>query len=188
MNTSGGGYDGEPSLFDEIRKDDLIMAFFPCTRFECRVPLMARTEAFQHQNWDDETRLEYSRKIVSEIDYMYEHLCKMIILCLRKGLRMIIENPYTKPQFLTEYFPIKPKWIDQDRRDRGDLYKKPTQFFFINCEPKHNFIWEAQEYIPTTKRVEKVVGENGIKREVIRSQITSAYANRFIREFILEGE
>lgn len=43
----GGGYDGKPSIFDKIAKDDLILAFFPCTRFEARVPLLFRGEAFQ---------------------------------------------------------------------------------------------------------------------------------------------
>jgi len=28
------GYDGNPSIFDSISKDDLIMAFFPCIYFE----------------------------------------------------------------------------------------------------------------------------------------------------------
>src|SRR5574344_2145069 len=28
-------YDGKPSLFDDITKDDLIMAFFPCIYFDC---------------------------------------------------------------------------------------------------------------------------------------------------------
>lgn len=27
-----GGYEGKPSIFDNIDKDDLILAFFPCTR------------------------------------------------------------------------------------------------------------------------------------------------------------
>lgn len=49
----GGGYLGEPSIFDEIKKDDLIFAFFPCTRFEAKVPLWFRGQAQQQKNWDD---------------------------------------------------------------------------------------------------------------------------------------
>ena len=33
-----GGYNGEPSLFDEIKTDDLILAFFPCTYFSDQSP------------------------------------------------------------------------------------------------------------------------------------------------------
>ena len=36
------GYEGKPSIFDNINKEDLILAFFPCTRFESRVPLWFR--------------------------------------------------------------------------------------------------------------------------------------------------
>lgn len=45
-----GGYLNEPSIFDEIKKDDLIFAFFPCTRFEAKVPLWFRGQAQQQKN------------------------------------------------------------------------------------------------------------------------------------------
>lgn len=95
---------------------------------------------------------------------------------------MVIENPASQPHFLSIYFPIKAGWIDKDRRDRGDVMKKPTQFFFVNFEPKHNFIWEPQEYIQETFTVERTKGK---ERIALRSMITRTYANRFIREFIL---
>lgn len=48
------GYQGEPSLFDKISPDDLIFAFFPCTRFEARVPLLFRGQATQQKDWNTE--------------------------------------------------------------------------------------------------------------------------------------
>ena len=46
------GYDGEPSIFDNISTDDLIMAFYPCTRFECQCQLLYSGNAFQQKKWD----------------------------------------------------------------------------------------------------------------------------------------
>ena len=45
-----GGYEGKPSIFDNISQDDLILAFFPCTRFESKVPLWFRGEAKQQNH------------------------------------------------------------------------------------------------------------------------------------------
>lgn len=36
------GYEGKPSIFDDISPDDLIMAFFPCVRFENQIMLWFR--------------------------------------------------------------------------------------------------------------------------------------------------
>lgn len=57
-------------------------------------------------------------------------------------------------------------------------FKKPTQYWFINCEPKFNIILE-----PLTIVKYKTV--NSCWDKVERSMINPQYANRFIREFIL---
>lgn len=171
-------YRGGASLFDNISKDDLIMAFFPCTRFETRVYLNARGENGGMKKWDLIQKLEYSRKTFGEINENYQRICKLVIVAIKRGFKLIIENPNTKPHILTDFFPIKPLWIDTNRRLRGDNFIKPTQYWFINCEPRHNFIWEPQEEIEA-KTIEKTYNQ------VERSCITSIYANRFIREFII---
>ena len=79
------------------------------------------------------------------------------------------------------YFPIKPKVIDQDRSKEGDHFSKPTQYWFVNCEPKNNFIFE-----PRVVHEKWTILHNN--NTVQRSMITKEYANRFIREFILDGE
>lgn len=38
---------------------------------------------------------------------------------------------------------IPSKIIDKDRTLRGDYFEKPTQYWFIGCEPKYNMILEA---------------------------------------------
>lgn len=179
------GARNEPSIFDTIKKNDLMFAFFPCTRFEARVPLLSRGEAYQMANWSTTQKLNYSIKIVDELNQNYQLISKLALIAIDRGLKLIIENPMTPPHFLTQYWPIKPALIDWDRRERGDKFKKPTQYFFIGLEPKTNFIWEPQPHTAIQTEIIAQVKGSGAKRAAKRSEITPEYANRFIREFIL---
>lgn len=183
-----GGFEGKPSLFDDIEQDDFIIAFFPCTRFEARIPLWFRGEAQQIKNWDVFQKLEYSMDLHNELHEYYLLFSMLCYIAEKRKLRMVIENPYTQPHYLTTYFPIRPTVIDKDRTRRGDYYKKPTQYWFFNCKPQNNLIFEPLDYVPTQiiAKVNKKDGEIG--RTTLRSMIHPQYANRFIREFILDGE
>lgn len=166
--------------------DDLILAFFPCTRFEAIIPLAFRGEQLQQRNWNDETKLEYSMKLHKELHFMYLDLSKMCVVAIRKGLRLVIENPYTQPHYLTTYWCIKPGIIDKDRTENGDYYKKPTQYFFINTEPKNNLLFESLTYIdPKVVAREKGSGDY---RKAKRSEIHPQYANRFIRQYLIDDK
>lgn len=172
-------YNGLPSIFDDIKKEDVILAFFPCTRFEIQILLSFRGDARQQQKWTNEQKLEYDLKLHKELSMLYELITKLSIVCIRKNIPLIIENPYCSQHYLTKYWAIKPKIIDDDRTIRGDYYKKPTQYFFINCEPKDNFIFEAY-------RVNERKQISNVHNTTERSMISKDYANRFIREFIIE--
>ena len=76
-------YDGKPSLFDDVGSDDLVIAFFPCTRFEAIIPLGFRGELLQMKNWTDEKRLEYSMKLHEELHQLYMLICKLFLISLR---------------------------------------------------------------------------------------------------------
>lgn len=78
-------YDGKNSLFDKVNDDDLVFAFFPCTRFECKIPLNFRGEASQQKNWDDNMKLEYSMELHEELHHLYILLCKLFQISLRGG-------------------------------------------------------------------------------------------------------
>ena len=41
--------------------------------------------------------------------------------------------------FLKANFVMRPQVVDMDRTRRGDYFKKPTGYFFINCEPENGF-------------------------------------------------
>lgn len=135
----------------------------------------------QEKNYTERQKLEYSMKLHRELAQNYELISKMVCVCLDRGLKMVIENPYTQPHYLTNYWCIKPKVIDKDRRKNGDYMNKPTQFFFINCEPKNNLVFEALDYVPK-RTVDHVCGKD---RARIRSEIHPQYANRFIRQYLI---
>ena len=180
-------YDGKPSLFDEIESGDLVLAFFPCTRFETKIELGFRGQLTQCKNWTDIQKLEYSMKLHEELHELYTLISKMFVISLRGGWRMIVENPATQPHYLTRYFPIKPTIIDEDRSKRGDYYKKPTQYWFVNCKPEYNLIVEPLEIINTYTIAHAQEMDGDQSRKVKRSLIHPQYARRFIREFILDG-
>lgn len=184
FNEIRGGYSGRESIFDTMSEDDLIIAFFPCTRFEAIIPLKFRGEAIDQKNWSTEKKLRYSMKLHEELHELYELLSMLVCVCIEKGLRMIVENPYTQPHYLTTYWCIRPTLIDKDRTLSGDYFKKPTQYWFINCEPEQHFLFEPLEYVET-QVVDSVKKKDGISVQVRRSMIHPQYANRFIRERII---
>lgn len=179
-----GGYEGKPSIFDNISTDDLIMAFFPCTRFEARIVLAFRGEQYQQRNYSNEKKLEASMRLHDELHNNYILISKLAHICFSRGLKLVIENPYTQPHYLTTYWCIKPSLIDKNRRDNGDYMEKPTQFYFINCKPKDNLVFEPIDYVP--KRVCDYI--SGKDRETVRSMIHPQYANRFIRQYLIDEE
>ena len=189
------GYEGKPSIFDGISPDDLIMAFFPCVRFENQIMLSFRGQAYQMKGWDDKRKIENCMNLQSELTEMYSLVNKLFLICIEKGLKLIMENPYSEEHYLRRYWCIEPKIIDKDRRDRGDYYKKPTQYWFLNCEPKCNLIFEVMNYNAIEnigkdawkERKKEQWSKTGAKDiKTARSMIHPDYANRFIREFILE--
>ncbi len=176
---------GRVSIFDTFNKDDVCLAFFPCTRFEVQILLWFRGEAMQQKNWSEADKLEYCMKLHEELHRNYMLISKMVIVLQKKGIPVIIENPYSTQHYLTNYWCIKPKVIDKDRHATGDYMKKPTQYWFIGIEPKDNLIMEQVNY----KKRLSVSNLFGSKDYVVqRSMISKDYVNRFIREFIIDGE
>lgn len=168
----------KPCIFDDMSDDDLIMAFFPCTRFEAQIQLSMRGDAFGQDKWSEIDKVNYARRLEKERSEYYDLVSMLALIVLERNLKMVIENPYSTQHYLTKYFPIKPKWIDHDRRQRGDAYYKPTQYWFIGFDPSNNFVLEP---ITLPEKYLKEKSEN----TVTRSMITPQYARRFIQEFIL---
>lgn len=172
-------YKNERSIFDNISEKDTIIAFFPCIRFEDQIQLHFRGTANQQKKWSDIKKLENNLILHKELSQLYEVITKLAIVCLREKISLIIENPYSSMHYLVKYWCIPAKVIDKDRTLRGDFFEKPTQYWFINCEPKYNMILEPQVWYK-----KKIISNTHNKTE--RSMISKEYANRFIREFIIK--
>lgn len=100
-----------------------------------------------------------------------------------RGLRMIVENPYSTHHYLHNNFPYKPSVIDHNRQARGDYFKKPTQYWFHNCEPTYGKTEQEPKQKLKVKSLSGHVG-GGICSEE-RSMISPDYARNFICDFIL---
>lgn len=178
-------YKKEKSIFDNFEKNDIVFAFFPCTRFENQILLWYRGDAMQQKKWDDEKKLEYSMKLHEELHKNYLIISKLAIIMIQKKIPLIIENPYSTQHYLINYWPIKPAIIDTNRHESGDYMNKPTMFYFINYKPRENFIFEPVN-------IKNKVTSNGLfgtkNCQVQRSIISPDYVNRFIREFIINDE
>lgn len=172
-------YYAKPSIFDSITANETIIAFFPCTRFDCQMTINITGKAYQMKNYSDEDKLKYSLRVHDELSRNYRLICQLCIVCIRKNIPLIIENPYTSPHYLTRYFPLMPKVIDQNRHLHGDYYKKPTQYWFINCDPKNNLVFEPMIY-----RKRQRVGDTNDPK--IRSMISPEYAKWWLQTFVLD--
>ena len=180
-------YENKPSLFDKIGGGDLIVAFFPCIYFSSNNTLhFDGSWLTYHQR--KMTELEINEAILErgrQRQYFYEILLKLFSVCTMKGLRLIVENPYATHHYLHANFPYKPKLIDYDRRMRGDYFKKPTQYFFHNCEPTFGQSYTKPKEVKNVKQLSG--GKGGLCNEE-RSLISPDYARNFICDFILGKE
>lgn len=99
-----------------------------------------------------------------------------------KGVRCVIENPYSTAHYLTRYCPLKADYIIMDRSKYGDYFKKPTQFWFLNCEPRNGLVAVDWENKPTKKI-------STMSKGIDRSLISKEFIRVFLSEIVdLEGE
>ncbi|MBQ2703168.1 MAG: hypothetical protein IJF63_04835 [Alistipes sp.] len=177
-------YDGRPSLFDDIRGGDLIMAFFPCIYF-CQMSQYA--QSLNYLNYRALTEAEAIDKIIARQQKRNEYLVlltKLVGVCLRHELRLVFENPITG-SFLNNYFLKPPTVKDNNRMNRGDYYVKPTGYWFWNCEPTYgeSYIKDKEQKL-IAQAESRWTQEAGICSEE-RSMISPDYARNFICDFIL---
>ena len=110
----------------------------------------------------------------------------MLCVAQERGLRLIMENPWSQQTYLKSNFVLPPSLVDNNRRLRGDYFAKPTAYWFINCEPTHGFTEQkdkAKKNIMGSKSAPKA----GICSEE-RSMISPDYARNFICDFVIGKE
>ena len=174
-------WSGQRSMFDYVRPDyDLTLAFFPCIYFsEYNVNMfcglsygyrtMSRRECIEYILRRDEERAQYYRLLMQ--------LCAIYEL---SGKRLIVENPFGVNHYLYNNFPYAPGVVDFNRRARGDYFRKPTQYIFINCAPANGMTYQRPRNV---RRIDD--HHNDHKGNKQRSEISPEYARNFIRDFIL---
>ena len=128
-------YDGEKSVFDCISNDDLIIAFFPCIYFSALSQMGMYFNSVNYRALSSKQKGEAILARSAHREEYFAHAVRMFTVCLDRGLRLIMENPWSEQTFLKWNFVSAPSYIDQDRSKRGDYFKKPTAYWFLNCEP-----------------------------------------------------
>ena len=174
---------GGASVWDSISCNDLALAFFPCIYFS-----QQNTTFFDgtNINWKGNTVKERADAILSRSrsrQRFYEMALMMFTICDIRGIRLIVENPFSAVHYLNNNFPYKPAIIDRNRRLRGDYFAKPTQYWFVNCEPTYGLLTAQQPRVLRT--VNGLSGHKGSFCDEDRSLISPDYARNFICDFIL---
>lgn len=178
-------YEGRWSIFDEISKGDLIIAFFPCIYFcEANMMFFCGTNLNYKKKGMTKTQIieQVMRRDRQRSKY-YQTLLQLFYVCEERGLRLIVENPYNAHHYLRFNFPYEPAVIDMNRRLRGDYVKKPTQYFFLNCTPagKVSMQFDKEQEFTRNRRAAKTGGVCSSDR----SMISDDYAHNFICDHIL---
>lgn len=159
------------------------MAFFPCIYFSA---LSQMGISFGCKNYKNLNTMERCAAVLERShnrERFFGLAVKMLSVALDRGLRLVMENPWSEQTFLKANFIMAPTMVDTNRTLRGDVFVKPTAYWFINCEPTHGFTEER----PREKKVVNNIPPSrqaGICNQE-RSMITPAYAKNFICDFIL---
>lgn len=179
------GFDGKPSLFDQITPDDLILAFFPCINFcDAKVMMFKGVSIFQ-KNWSLSKIMRENIPFSRERQRFYEILLKFVSICDERKLRLIIENPWNSSgeTYLQTNF-LKPTIIDKDRSRRGDYFIKPTAYWFIGCANTNGYSLEQNTNVQIVYKTRAKKQQTGVC-DSKRSAISPIYARNFICDFVL---
>ena len=179
-------YDGKPSLFDNITPDDLIMAFFPCIYFCATSQMSFYWNCVNYRTMTIRQKTDAILERSKHREQFYRLAVKMLTVAQERGLRLVMENPWSEQTYLKANFVKAPDLVDMNRRLRGDAYMKPTAFWFINCKPTYGKSYTPPKELKTFM-TSKGAPHAGLCSEE-RSMISPDYARNFICDFILGKE
>ena len=159
------------------------MAFFPCIFFCESNTINFRLDAKNYRKLDIRGKTKAIIARSESRDYFFQLATKMTCIAIERGYRLIIENPYNVQSYICNNFILPPSIIDKDRTLRGDYFKKPTAYWFINCTPTYGTSYQ-QDKERKTIRQSKSASKGGLCSEE-RSLISPDYARNFICDFII---
>lgn len=180
---NGGGC---ASVWDSISSDDLVMAFFPCIYFSCMSQMLISWTHRNYRNLGVKEKTDAILERSAKREKFFSLAVKMHSVCYERGLRMIMENPWSEQTFLKQNFITNPSVIDKNRLLRGDYYMKPTAYWFVNCEPTHGKTMAPRKAGKNICQIEPNRMPGLCNEE--RSMISPEYARNFICDFILGKE
>lgn len=175
-------YDGNESIFSNIRGGDLIMAFFPCIYFSSLSQMNMYPTSVNYRTKSIKETYDLILERNKDRAYFLSLLLKLFAVVKIRGLRMIVENPWSMQTYLKANFE-PPTIVDNDRMKRGDYFRKPTAFWFVNIDRTYG---ETIQRDKTQKIVVKC--KSGIRAGLCseeRSMISNDYARNFICDFVL---
>ena len=173
------------TVFDRITKDDLIVAFFPCIYFCAPSQMNFTWGCINYRCMTVKQKTDAILERDRNRAYFYGLAIKMFAVSQERGLRLIMENPWSENTYLKANFILPPSLIDNNRMLRGDYRVKPTAYWFLNCAPTYgtSIQYDKQQEKKThmTSKGSKVPGLCSEER----SMISPDYARNFICDFIL---
>lgn len=174
-------WSGQRSMFDYVRPEsDLSFAFFPCIYFSESNVNMFCGRAHNYRTMQRDDVIRYILKRDEERAQFYHYLIKLCYIYESRALRLIVENPFGVNHYLYNNFPWSPTIVDFNRRARGDYFRKPTQYIFINCAPVNGMTYQRPRNM---RRIDDIHYDHKTNKE--RSEIAPEYARNFIRDFVL---
>ena len=128
-------------------------------------------------------------KMAVERERYFLLLMKLVSVCSRRKLRIIIENPWNSSgaTYLQHNF-VKPTIVDRNRSLRGDDYVKPTAYWYFNCINTQGYSIQKNKNV---KAVYNQRDKHSVKQgccSPVRIAINPNYARNFICDFIIGKE
>ena len=181
-------YDGKPSLWDNIIPEDIIIAFFPCIYFCAPSQMNFTWGCVNYRRMTIKEKTDAILERDKNRSYFYGLAIKMFAVAASRGLRLIMENPWSENTYLKANFILPPAIVDNNRMTRGDYRVKPTAYWFVNCEPTHGATIQLDKLSEKKTHMKSRGGVRAGLCSEERSMISPDYARNFICDFIIGKE
>lgn len=177
---------GQESIFGKMTNDDLVLAFFPCIYFCAPSQMNFTWGCINYRNMSYKEKTDAILKRSKDRECFYALAIKMFSVVAERGIRLIMENPWSENTYLKANFIMPPALVDNNRMMRGDYRIKPTAYWYVNCEPTYGKSYQNDKEKKThmKSRGSKVAGLCSEER----SLISTDYARNFICDFIIGKE
>lgn len=155
-------------FINNLKNDDKIIAFFPCTYFSNynKLFMNGKSSCYRKMSESDKKAYIINRRMTR---YKYKNkLYQLIRQCNKKHIPLIIENPVstTIRQYLGE------PTVKHVRNKYGDYYKKPTVYYCYNCTINNSKMTVYNDMI--SHKVEK---QRGIQRSIMSTKYVENIIN-----------